>query len=184
MKRWVGILSGLLGALSCACSFALLLIVIGWPVREAQMHAWLTTARTMPQALFLAAAALTLGALGVFVLYGLFFTRLNRRTSAPIERDALGETAIAFAAIEELCNRTAREKSDVKSCRTKVTAIGDDVRIDVHVVTAPTVSLLQLTHELQDLLAARIQAVCGAQVGQIDVTVDQTDESVSEKRVH
>lgn len=183
MKRWVGILSGLLGALACAFGVALLIVTIGWPVKETQMHAWLTHARTMPQALLLALFALIVGALGVLVLYGLFSAQFDRRTSAPIARDALGETSIAFSALSELSEQTVRSRADVKSCKAKVTAIGDDVRISVHVTTAPSTSLLALTHALQDAIRSRIQDVCGVQVGRVDVTVDQTDEPAADKRV-
>ena len=184
MKRWIGILSGFLAAAACALSTALLLVAIGWPVRETQMHDWLTRMRAMPQALLLVAAAILLGAIGVLTLYGLFSARFLRQTSAPIERNALGETAIAFTAIEELCDRTARRRSGVRSCRSKVTAIGNEITISVHVVTSPEESLLTLTHALQDELSARIQDVCGVKIGRVDVTVDQTDEPAAEKRVH
>ena len=183
MKRWVGILSGLLAAAACALGFWILLVVIGWPVGEARLAEWLTGARRMPNALLLIAAALAIGAVGVLVLYGLFSARFAKRTSATIERSALGETSVSFAALEALSNRTAKANGDVRSCRTKVSAIGDDIRIEVRVVTAPTVSLLEITHSLQDAIAACIREVCGVAVGRIDVTVDQTDEPAADKHV-
>ena len=176
MKRWVAILSGISGALACALSVTLLLITLGWPVKETAMHAWLGTVRVMPRALFTVLAALLIGALGVLTLYGLFSAHFTRRTSATLERSALGETAIAFSALEELINGTVRRRSEVKSVRTKITAVGDTVRMDVRVVTSPTGSLYQLTHALQEEIAAAVLSVCGVPIGQVDVTVDQTDE--------
>ena len=183
MKRWVGILSGLLAALSCALGTALLLYVIGWPVREAQMHAWLSTMRTMPYALLTVFFALLLGALGVLTLYGLFSARFEKRTSAPIQRNALGETSIAFTALAQLCEHTAQRQKGVRSCRTKIRTVGDEVWIAVHVITAPSESLLALTHALQEAIAAQIEATVGTKVGRIDVTVDQTDEPIQTGRV-
>lgn len=183
MKRWVGILSGLLAALSCALGFAALLVVIGWPVGEARMTAWLTGARRMPQGLLLILAALLLVALGVFVLYGLFSQRFSRPTAAQIDTSPLGGTYVSFEALAALAERTVKKRSDVKSCKTKVTAIGGDIRIAVRVVTAPTVSLLTMTHALQDEIAACIRDVCGVPIGRIDVTVDQTEERESDKPV-
>ena len=183
MKRWVGILSGLLAAAACALCFAVLLVVIGWPVGEARMLEWLTAVRRMPNALFAVLAALAIGAAGVFALYGLFSARFQKRTSAPIERTALGETSVSFEALAALSDRTVKKRNDVKSCKTKVTAIGDDIRISVRVVTTPTVSLLVLTHALQDEIAACIRDVCGVPIGRVDVTVDQTDERETDKRV-
>ena len=176
MKRWVGILSGLLSAAACALSFWIRLIVIGWPVGEARMAEWLSVIRRMPNALLTVAAALALGAAGVLVLYGLFSAKYSKRTSAPIERNALGETSVSFDAFADLAARAVKARPDVRSCRTKVTAIGEDVRISVRVVTAPAVSLLELTHALQDAVAGSIRTVCGVSIGRIDVTVDQTDE--------
>ena len=184
MKRWVGILSGLLAAAACALSFAILLVVIGWPVREARMLEWLSEMRRMPNALLLILASVLIGAVGVLALYGLFSERFSKRTSATIESSALGETSVSFSALEEIANRTAKRRSEVRSCRTKVTAIGDDVRISVRVVTAPTGSLLALTHALQDEIAAHIGELCGVTVGRVDVTVDQTDEKETDKRVN
>ena len=183
MKRWVGLLSGLLAAAACALGTALLLFVIGWPVREAQMHDWLTQMRTFPAALILVLAAVLIGAAGVLTLYGLFSAHFTRRTSAPIERNELGETAIDFAAVQALCERTAGRRSGVKSCKCKVTAIGEQIFIAVHVVTAPTESLLRLTHALQEEIAQTLHDVCGVSLGKIDVTVDQTDEPETELRV-
>lgn len=183
MKRWIGILSGLLAALACACGTALLLVAIGWPVREPQMHAWLGSMRIMPNVLLIVLLALLIGALGVLTLYGLFSARFERRTSAAIAKNALGETTIAFSALEQLCDRTVRQRSGVKSSKTKVYAVGDEIKISVHVVTQPTESLLALTHALQDAIAERITAVCGVQIGRIDVTVDQTDEPTHSGRV-
>lgn len=176
MKRWVGILSGLLAAAACALCFWMLLVVIGWPIGEARLLGWLSTIRRMPYALFAVFAALLFGAIGVLVLYGLFRAKYEKRTSAPIERNALGETSVAFGALADLASSTVKARTDVRSCRTNVSAIGDEIRISLRVVTAPTDSLLELTHALQDAVAARIKEVCGVAVGRVDVTVDQTDE--------
>jgi hypothetical protein len=45
----------------------------------------------------------------------------------------------------------------------------------VRVVTAPTVSLLEMTHTLQDEIDAAILSFCGTKVGRVDVTVDQAE---------
>ena len=183
MKRWVGILTGLLAVAACALSVILLLTVIGWPVRDNRMQEWLHAMRTMPLALLSVLIALVIGAVGALTLYGQFFARFSQRTNATIERNARGETAIAFSALCELCERAAKQHRGVKSCRSKITAIGDEIRISVRVVTAPAESLLALTHALQEEIAAHISDVCGVQIGRIDVTVDQTEESAPEKRV-
>ena len=183
MKRWVGILSGLLAAAACALGFVLLLIVIGWPVGEARLAAWLTVIRRMPYALLTVLAALLICALGVLTLYSLFGARYERRTSALLGRDELGELSVSFDALAEIANRAVRTRGDVRSCRTKVTAIGDDVRISVRVVIAPSASLLEMTHALQDAVASNIRTLCGVAVGRVDVTVDQAVETETDRHV-
>ena len=80
-----------------------------------------------------------------------------------------------------LCDNSARTPTPmsriavVKSCKTKVRAVGNDVKIEVRVVTAPTVSLLEMTHTLQDEIDAAILSFCGTKVGRVDVTVDQAE---------
>lgn len=184
MKRSVKILSGLLAVLALAACVAALLFVIGWPVGELRMHELLTNARRLPAVLLTVIAALGFGALGVFTLYGLFTEHFTRRTSAVIEKNALGEAGIAFDALALLVDTVVRANESVKSSKTKVSAVGDLVRIDVRVVTKPTVSLVELTHTLQDAIDAHIRTVCGVAVGRIDVTVDQTDEENKPARIN
>ena len=176
MKRTVKILCGLLAALAVALSVCVLLIVIGWSVREVRMIEILAAIRRFPTALMSILAALLLGALGVFALYGLFSEHFMRRTSATIERNALGETSVSFTALADLANQIVRSHGEVKNSKTKVTANGNKIKIEVRVTTAPTISLLEFTHILQDQIAARILTVCGVPIGIVDVTVDQTDE--------
>ena len=177
MKRTVKILSGLLAVLAVALAVCLLLAVFGWPVSESRMHELLTAFRRLPAALLSVLIALLLGALGVFTLYGLFTEHFERRTSAAIERNALGETSIAYAALAELANRVVRSHTEVRGSKAKVRAIGDRVWIEARVTTSPAVSLLELTRSLQSEIAAQILAICGVSIGRVDVTVDQTDET-------
>ena len=106
---------------------------------------------------------------------------MSRRTSALLEKNALGETYVSFSTLAKIAERTAKSRSEVKSCKTKVRAIGSSVKIEVRVVTAPTVSLLEMTHSLQDEIDAAILSFCGTKVGSVDVTVDQTDSSPRKK---
>lgn len=176
MKRVVRILSGLLAVLAIALAVCALLALIGWPVSPERMNELFLSARRMPNVLLTVSAALLLAAIGVFTLYALYAEYFEKRTAAAIERNDLGETSVAFSAIADMVNDTVRKRSDVKECKTSVTAIGDQVRILVRVVTAPTGSLLELTHALQSEIGARILEVCGVPIGTVDVRVDQTDE--------
>ncbi len=184
MKRTVKILSGLLAVLAVALAVCILLFVIGWPVAETRMQELLVSFRRLPTALLFVLAALLLGALGVLTLYGLFAEHYERRTSAAIERNALGETSVAYTALADLANQVVRRHAEVKNCRSKVKTIGDRVKIEVRVTTSPAVSLLALTHALQEEIAAQILAVCGVTIGSVDVTVDQTDEPEKPSRVN
>lgn len=175
MKQAVRILSGFLAFLSVVCGVCLILTVIGWPVPPARMQELIGDLRHFPSALLVILAAIVLCAIGTLVLYGLIFARLSRRTSALIEKNALGETAVSFSALAQTAERVARSHRDVKSCRTKAYAIGSSVKIDVRVITAPTVSLLEITHALQDTIAAALKDLCGTEIGSVDVTVDQTE---------
>ena len=175
MKQAVRILSGFLAFLAVVCSVCLLLTAIGWPVSPARIPEIVDELRGFPSVLFLILAAIVLCAIGTFVLYGLIAARMNRRTSALIEKNALGETAVSFAALAQTAERVAKAHHDVKSCRTKAYAIGNSVKIEVRVVTEPTVSLLEITHALQDTVAAALTELCGTEIGAVDVTVDQTN---------
>jgi hypothetical protein len=183
MKRTVKILSGILAVSAIALSVCILLIVIGWPVSETRMLELLVSIRRLPTALLTVLCALLLCALGVFTLYGLFSAHYQKRTSATIERSETGETAISFTALAELANQVARSHPEVKNSKARVTAIGDKVKIAVSVTTSPVVSLIELTHALQSEIAARILAVCGVSVGDVDVTVDQTEEAKKPSRI-
>jgi hypothetical protein len=175
MKQAVRILSGFLAFLAVVCSVCLLLIAIGWPISSTRIQEIIDGLRHFPSVLIMMIAALVLCAIGTFVLYGLIAARLNRRTSALIEKNDLGETAVSFTALSQTAERVAKAHRDVRSCKAKAYAVGNSVRIDVHAVTAPTVSLLEITHALQDTIAAALKDLCGTEVGTVDVTVDQTD---------
>ena len=175
MKRAVGILSGILAVAAILSGIVLLLAAIGWPITTEGLQTMIEKSRRMPSVLFLVLIAFVCIAIGVIVLYGMIVNRLNRRTSALLEKNALGQTAVSFAALSQLVDRTLKNRKDVKSFRTKVYAIGGSVRIDVRAVTSPTASLLELTHSLQDEIHAAIVALCGVPIGSIDVTVDQAE---------
>ena len=175
MKRAVGILSGILAFAAILFGIVLLLTVIGWPITTEGLQKIVAGSRRMPALLFLILTALVCITIGVVVLYGMIGNRLNRRTSALLEKNSLGETAVSFAALSQIVDRTLKNRKDVKSFKTRVYAIGSSIRIEVRAVTSPTVSLLELTHSLQDEIHAAIVALCGIPIGSIDVTVDQTE---------
>lgn len=175
MKRAVGILSGILAFAAVVSGVILLLAAIGWPITTEGLQTMISGSRRMPAVLFLILIALVCIAIGVIVLYGMIWNRLNRRTTALLEKNALGETAVSFAALSQIVDRTLKNRTDVKSSKTRVYAIGSSVRIEVRAVTSPTVSLLELTHSLQDEIHAAIVALCGVSIGSIDVTVDQAE---------
>ena len=97
MKQVVRILSGVLAFLAVVFGVCLLLAAIGWPLSTERMQAWASGIRRMPTVLIVIGSALVLGAAGVIVLYGLFSERLNRRTTALLEQNTLGETSVSFA---------------------------------------------------------------------------------------
>ncbi len=175
MKRTVGILSGILAFAAVVSGVILLLAAIGWPITTEGLQTMIAGSRRMPAVLFLILFALVCIAIGVIVLYGMIWNRLNRRTTALLEKNALGETAVSFAALSQIVDRTLKNRTDVKRSKTRVYAIGSSVRIEVRAVTSPTVSLLELTHSLQDEIHAAIVALCGVSIGSIDVTVDQAE---------
>ncbi len=110
------------------------------------------------------------------MLYGLFHGRRNRRDTAPLGKTALGETAVSFTALSQIAQRTAERRPEVRSARTRVSAIGSLIRIEVRVVTGPELSYLEVTHALEDAIAAAITETCGKPIGVVDVTVDQTSD--------
>ena len=175
MKRAVGILSGILAFAAVAFGVVLLLVAIGWPITTEGLQNMIAGSRRMPTVLFLILIALVCIAIGVIVLYGMIGNHRNRRTAALLEKNALGETAMSFAALSQIVDRTLKNRKDVKSSKTRVYAIGSSIRIEVRAVTSPTVSLLELTHSLQDEIHAAIVALCGVPIGSIDVTVDQAE---------
>lgn len=175
MKRAVGILSGILAFLAIMFGVSLLLTAIGWPISPERFGTLVAAARRMPTVLVLIVSALICMAIGIFVLYGMVIKRLNRRTSALLEKNALGETAVSFKALEQIVGRTLKNRSDVTSSKAKVYAIGNSIRIEVRAVTVPTASLLELTHRLQDEINQAILTLCGTNVGSVDVTIDQAE---------
>lgn len=108
------------------------------------------------------------------MLYGLIHGRRNRRDTAPLDKTALGETSVSFAALSQIAQRTIERRPEVKSAKTKVSAIGSRIRIEVRAVTGPELSLPEVTHSLENAIAAAIADVCGKPIGVVDVTVDQT----------
>lgn len=175
MKRTAWILSGILAFLAIMFGTSMLLLTIGWPVSPETLQALMWEARRMPAVLFLVFAALICMAIGIIVLYGMIWNRLNRRTSALLEKNTLGETAVSFTALNEIAEQTLKNRSEVIKYKTKVYAIGSSIRIEVRAVTKPTVSLLELTHSLQEDIDTAIRTTCGTEIGSIDVTVDQAE---------
>lgn len=175
MKRAVAVLSGILAFLSIVVGASLLLVVIGWPVSPERMQELVLAARQMPAALLLVVSALICMAVGIFVLYGMIGRFLDRRRSALLEKNALGETAVSFAALSQITDCTLKKRNDVKGFKTKVYAVGNSIRVDVRAVTAPTVSLVEMTHTLQNEIHTAILETCGTEVGSVNVTIDQTE---------
>ena len=175
MKRTVGILSGVLAFAAILFGIVLLLVAIGWPITTDGLQMMIAGSHQMPSVLIPVLIALACIAIGVIVLYGMIVNRRNRRTAALLEKNTLGETAVSYTALSQIVDRTLKNRIDVKSFKTKVYAIGSSVRIDVRAVTSPTVSLLELTHSLQNEIHAAIAALCGMPIGSIDVTVDQAE---------
>jgi uncharacterized alkaline shock family protein YloU len=175
MKRTVWVLTGILAFSSIVFGACLLLLAIGWPVTPERFQVLAVEARRMPAVLILIFTALICMAIGIVILYGMIWNRMNRRTNVLLEKTALGETAVSFTALNEIVERTLKNRKDVKNGKVKVHAIGSSIRIEVHAVTAPTVSLYEITHSLQDEIHAAIQSICGVSIGTIDVTVDQAE---------
>lgn len=175
MKKTVRILSGTLAFLSMVFGICLLLTAIGWPISAARFQELIGELRKMPSVLFLVLFALVCIAVGVLVLYGLIGERMNRKTVAMLDRNALGETYVSFSTLAQIAECAVKSRRDVKTCKAKVYAVGNSVKIDVRVLTAPTASLLEVTRALQDEINASILSLCGTTVGRVDVTVDQTE---------
>ena len=175
MKRAVGILSGILAGAAILLGIVLFLTAIGWPITTEGLQEMIMGSRRMPAVLFLVLFAFVCIAVGVLVLYGMIGNHINRRTSALLEKNAFGETAVSFTALSQIVDRTLKNRKDVKNIKTRVYAIGNSIRIDVRAVTSPTVSLLELTHSLQEEIHASILALCGTPIGSIDVTIDQAE---------
>ena len=175
MKRAVGILSGFLAFLAIVFGVSLLLTAIGWPVSPERFGILVAKARQMPTVLFLILASAVFVAIGIIVLYGMLFKHFGRRASVLLEKNALGETAVSFTALSQITERILKNRNDVRNAKTKVYAIGSSVRIEVRAVASPEVSLLEMTHSLQDEINTAIIAYCGTSVGSIDVTIDQAE---------
>lgn len=175
MKRAVRFLSGTLAFLSVLFAVCLLLAEIGWPVSPERMQELVLELRRMPAVLIILLLALVIGGIGVFVLYGLISERTHRRTTALLEKTALGETSVSFPTLAQIAERVVKGRSDVSSCKTKVYAVGNDIKIDVRVVTSPTVSLVELTRVLQAAISTAVSEICGTAVGDVNVTVDQAE---------
>jgi hypothetical protein len=175
MKKAVRILSGVFAFLAVVFGICMLLTLIGWPISPEHAQELIIKLRQMPTVLIVIGVALVLSAGGVFVLYGLISERLNRRTAALLEKNAICETAVSFETLAQIAERAAKNRNEVSSCKTKVYAVGNSVRIDVRVVTSPTVSLVKMTRTLQNEVSTMIEEICGTSVGLVDVTVDQTD---------
>ena len=161
--------------MSIVAAVCLLLMVIGWPVSAQRMQELASELHKMPTVLIIVIAALVLWGIGIIVLYGMIKERLHRRTAALLEKNEIGEAAVSFSALELIVQRAVKAGSDVVSCNTKVYAIGSNVKIDVRAVIAPTVSLVELTRALQELIRNAIKEACGVSVGEVDVTVDQAE---------
>ena len=175
MKRTVGILTGVLAFLAIVFGVSMLLAAIGWPLSTERLQTLIAQSRQIPAMLFLVLSALICMTIGIVILYGMIGNHFNRRTSALLEKNALGETQVSFATLAQIAERALKNRNDVKNFKTKVYAVGNSIRIDVRAVTAPTVSLLELTHTLQDEISAAIFQICGTEIGSVNVTVDQAD---------
>ena len=99
----------------------------------------------------------------------------HHKTATVLEQNASGETAVAFSALKEFVVRIVKRRSEVTACKAKVYAVGNSVRIDVCAVTPPEVSLIEITHALENAIKAELFALCGVNIGVVDVTVDQTE---------
>lgn len=175
MKRVTKILSGILAFLTLVFGICMLLLAIGWPISTERMQQLIASLRRMPQILILILAAFALIAVAVLILYGMIGEQFTRRKSALLEKNALGETSVSFSTLSQIAEHAIKNRSDISSCRLKVYAVGNSVRIDARVVSSPAISLLELTHALQDTIASAISEYCGTAIGIINVTVDQAE---------
>ncbi len=100
---------------------------------------------------------------------------MSRKATALLEKTALGETSVSLEVLGQIAENAVKSNSEVYSCKTKVYTVGNTVRIDVRAVTAAAVSLVEITHVLEDAAKEAILAQCGIPIGIVDITVDQTD---------
>ncbi len=104
-------------------------------------------------------------------------TELFPKKTAVLSRTALGETAISFSALGQLAERAAMRQKGVRACKARAYAVGSGVWIDVHAETPPELSLVEITHALENAIAAELLQICGATVGTVYVTVDQPEKT-------
>lgn len=99
----------------------------------------------------------------------------HKNTAAVLENDARGETAVAFSALKDVVERVAKRRSEVTSCKARVYAVGNSVRVDVRAVTPIEVSLIEITHALESMIEEALLALCGTEIAVVNVSVDQTE---------
>jgi uncharacterized alkaline shock family protein YloU len=146
----------------------LLLMYAGWTPALQLAENVFTPER---QVIFIA-AGIVLFVAGLRLILTSIIPRKRMEKVAVIEDNPLGQVRIALTAVESLVSKVVGNFNGVREVRPKVLTQTDGIAIQVKLVTAPSISIPEVSQEIQQQVKDKVLEVTGITVNNIRVVVE------------
>lgn len=119
-----------------------------------------------------AAAGIILFVAGLRLMFASIKPGKRMEKVAVIEDNPLGQVRIALTAVESLVSKVVANFTGVREVRPKVLTQADGIAVQVKLVTAPSISIPEVSQEIQQQVKERVLEVTGITVNNVRVVVD------------
>lgn len=114
-----------------------------------------------------------------WIIYPFFFNE-NVNTTA-ISKSEIGEIDISLSALDSLVNNIALEQDGVVAIKNTLKATEEGLIIDLTARVYPSMSIPNITKELQKLVKSYIEDTTGVSVAEIKVLVEEISKAEEKK---
>lgn len=173
MKLFDKILLGLLSIAAVLAGITLALIALGWGIH---------TDLGSSAALFFGILALVLVGISVRMFF-VVFHKDKPDAGVLVQNTEMGGSYMTYAALEGVVRAFVAQRPEVKGCRIRVSSAPEDkIDIGLKLSVAAGTPVAPLTASLQEALKAHVEALCGVQVHQIAVLVENAAAEAGEQK--
>jgi uncharacterized alkaline shock family protein YloU len=140
----------------------------GWPPVLQLAENVFTPARQV----IVIAAVIILFAAGLRLMVAAVKPGKRMEKVAVIEDNPMGQVRIALTAVESLVSKVVGNCTGIREVRPKVLTQADGIAIQVRLVTAPSISIPEVSQEIQQQVKDKVLEITGITVNNVRVVVD------------